>query len=196
MHVINQYNFKILKTIARESEVDKCKLLAITAIKNANARGAKSNFNDNEPKEKMMGYLTEYMFDVAMQMEGIPGKWLMDCSGKSDDGVDWKHSTGYKIDVKSMSVKTAPPGYYSCLVLKSSADKHPPDMYVFVKYNHETRECYITGGMPAEELFKKARIQEKGEWDGKFKASKDCYTIKQNQTWDYARVCEFLKTLK
>lgn len=176
------------------NEIKTCSNYAKETIKNANAKGRTSRYQNNEPDNKLTGKLGELKWDLITKALGVKGKWLINTSGDSDQGTDWISDLGVEVDVKT--IKWDKNELIELPVVKGQADKYNPHIYLFAQWRWDLKQMILIGGITKRHFLKIARLVNKGEEYNGFKnrVNEGSYVIKTKELmWGFDELCSLLK---
>ena len=144
-----------------------------TAINAAKNRAASISINKDlglskfgsEHRRLITGYLGEEIFIQHFKLDSVSDHFDYDILSKN----------GAKIEVKTISCKSAPLPHYLCVVNShdlSGVHKQASDYYVFLRVLNDYSKAWILGYIRCKDFFSKGEFIEKGRDFGSFTFTK------------------------
>ena len=135
----------------------------------------------NNPKSKTK-------IKAGSEIYGMIGEelFLANFGGKLIDSknYDIDHPILGKIDVKTKSATSDPKDTYECSVAAYQMNKPECEFYVFYRVDKAFKYGWYCGILSLEDFKAKAVLRKRGERDGGFVFSTDCYNVTINNLYD------------
>ena len=96
----------------------------------------------------------------------------------NNQNYDVDHPLIGKIDIKTKSCSSEPKDTYECSVAAYQMDKKECEFYVFYRVDNKLEYGWYCGILSVEDFKKKAVLRKKGEREGPYLYSADCYNVK------------------
>jgi hypothetical protein len=90
-------------------------------------------------------------------------------------GYDFAAS-GYTIEIKTKKCNCAPRPTDNAMVYVTSCHQKP-DLLYFVRVDPENKKAYLCGGIWREDFYKKATLSHRGDREGMYEFTADCYNL-------------------
>jgi hypothetical protein len=127
-----------------------------------------------------MGVLASSRLGGRGNLAGFVGEALTEryTSGTLVESYDYDIAiSGQEIDVKTKSCSSEPKPHYLCSVMSYQIE-NKCDGYVFARVNLAARKGWLLGYISKADLLSKGFFAKKGDPDGKFTFTEDCWNIK------------------
>jgi hypothetical protein len=131
-------------------------------------------------RSDLMGVLASSRTQGKGNLAGFVGEALTErhTSGKLVESFDYDIEIGdLKIDVKTKSCSSDPKGHYLCSVMSYQL-KNECDGYIFARVNLTSGVGWLLGYIAKADLLERGFFAKKGDPDGRFTFTEDCWNLK------------------
>ncbi len=131
-------------------------------------------------RSDLMGVLASSRTQGKGNLAGFVGEALTEkhTSGKLVESFDYDILIGdLRVDVKTKSCSSEPKAHYLCSVMSYQL-KNECDGYIFVRVNLAAGVGWLLGYIAKADLLERGFFAKKGDRDGRFTFTEDCWNLK------------------
>lgn len=139
-----------------------------------------SDFMTAKSRSDLMGVLASSRTQGKGNLAGFVGEALTEryTSGTLVESFDFDLLIGdLRIDVKTKSCSSEPKNHYLCSVMSYQL-KNECDGYIFARVNLAAGVGWLLGYISKPDLLSKGFFAKKGDPDGRFTFTEDCWNVK------------------
>lgn len=130
----------------------------------------------------------KFKIKKGTEIYGMVGEelFLASFGGKliNNNNYDIDHPLIGKIDIKTKSCSSDPKENYDCTVAAYQMDKKECEFYVFYRVDTKLEYAWYCGILSVKDFKEKSVLKKKGEREGPYVYSVDCYNVKIHELYN------------